>query len=226
MAGGEGHAGPLYCRPEHPDGHPIAWEELLASGTIIYGGVGRRRYRLDYNDPDHHPFSDIFRRPAKFTFFVPTEQDLLLPQGIILNSGRSTLSDEKARMRFAIATFNSGKATPAVDMPDENPLCISPLLAERFDLRTGHHTRVTNVETGESLVLPVEVTDRVKGATAYVSFHKCRAEVEQGRYLNTVTSHTGRCPYTAETNLKSTNISIEPVEAPAPSGSAGARAKA
>ncbi len=226
MAGGEGRAGPLYCRPEHPEGHPIAWEELLASGTIMYGGVGITRYRLDYDDPDHHPFGDIFRRPEKFTFFVPTEQDLVLPEGIILNSGRSTLSDDKARVRFAVATFNSGKATPAVDMPDENPLCISPLLAERFDLRTGDYARVTNVETGEALVLPVEVTDRVKGASVYVSFHKCRAELKQGRYVNTVTSHTGRCPYSGQTNLKSTRVSIEPVEAPTPSGSAGVLAKA
>ena len=104
-------------------------------------------------------------------------------------------------------------------MPDENPLCVSPLLAERFDLRTGNYARVTNVETGETLILPVEVTDRVKGAAAYVSFHKCRAELEQGGYVNTLTSHTGRCPYTAQTNFKSTSVSIEPVEAPTHSAS-------
>lgn len=203
---------PLYCRPEHADGRPIAWEELLERGSIVYGGVGTTRYRLDYDNPNQFPFGDIFRRPRKFTFFVPTEKDLALPQGIILNSGRSTLSDDRVRVRFAVATFNSGKATPSVDMPEENPLQVSLWLAQRLGLRTGDRARVTNVETGESLVLPVVVTDRVKGEGAYISFHKCRAEIEQGRYLNVVTSHAGRCPYTSQTSFKATRVQIERVE--------------
>ncbi|MBI4640020.1 MAG: hypothetical protein HY731_04965, partial [Candidatus Tectomicrobia bacterium] len=207
-----GGVGPLYCRPEHADGQPIAWEELLQSGSIIYGGVGTTRYRLDYDDPNHVPFRNVFRQPRKFTFFVPTDQDLELPTGVILNSGRSTLTDDRVRMRFAISTFNSGKATPSVDMPDENPLHVSPLLAEKLGLSTGDQARVSNIETGESLILPVVVTDRVKGETVYVSFHKSRAEIEQGHYLNMLTSHTGRCPYTSQSNLKATKVLIERVE--------------
>jgi anaerobic selenocysteine-containing dehydrogenase len=202
-----GGVGPLYCRPEHADGRPIAWSELLDAGSIVYGGVGTTRYRLD--DAGAAPFRDIFRRPRKFTFFTPTERDLAVPEGIILNSGRSTLSDDRTAIRFATASFNSGKATPAVDMPDENPLHVSLSLAQRLGLGTGDRARVTNVETGASLDLPVVVTDRVKGEATYVSFHKCRAELEQGRYLNTLTSHTGRCPYTSQSSLKSTVVQIE-----------------
>jgi anaerobic selenocysteine-containing dehydrogenase len=205
----EGGVGPLYCRPEHGDGRPITWEELRRAGTIVYGGVGTTRYRLDYDDPDHVPFRDVFRRPRKFTFFTPTEQDLDLPEGVILNSGRSSLSDDRTTVRFATTTFNSGKATPVVDMPEENPLHVSLSLAQRLGLQTGDRARVRNVETGGSLVIPVVVTDRVKGEATYVSFHKCRAEVEQGRYLNTLTSHLGRCPYTSQSNFKATRVEIE-----------------
>ena len=59
------------------------------------------------------------------------------------------------------------------------------------------------------IVLPVQPTDRLQGDTVYVSFHKCRAELEQGRYINDVTSHTGRCPYTAQSSFKATHIRIE-----------------
>jgi anaerobic selenocysteine-containing dehydrogenase len=216
MSGGKG---PLYCRPEHADGRAIEWAELIEKGSIVYGGVGTTRYRLDYDNPKHSPFGDIFRQPRRFTFFAPTEKDLELPDGIILNSGRSTLSDDRARIRFAVATFNSGKATSAVDMPEENPLHISPSLAESLGLSPGDRARVTNVDTGESLVLPVVVTDRVKGQATYVSFHKCRAEVEHGRYLNTITSHAGRCPYTSQSNFKSTRVRIERVEESGPAAS-------
>src|SRR5262249_654300 len=147
----------------------------------------------------------------KFTFFVPTDTDLHLPDGIVLNSGRSTLTDNKARIRFAAATFNSGKATTAVDMPDENPLFVSLQLAARLAIAAGDPVQVTNIETGQSLVLPAVPTDRVKGDAVYVSFHKCRAEIERGRYLNRITSHTGRCPYSSQSNFKATLVRLERV---------------
>jgi anaerobic selenocysteine-containing dehydrogenase len=217
MTGDEETGGPLYCRPEHADGRPIAWHELLAEGAIIYGGVGTRRFLLDYDTPGAAPFRDIYRRPGRFRFFRATEADLRLPEGVVLNSGRSALSDDRSRQRFALGTFNSGKATTVVDMPSENPLCLSPPLAARLGLATGDRARVTNTETGASIVLPVVVTDRAKGETAYVSFHKTRAEIELGRYLNEITSHTGRCPYTAQSNFKSTRVTIVREE-PLPEG--------
>jgi hypothetical protein len=209
MDAGPGRTGKLYCLPAGEDGRPIAWAELLERGSVVYGGVGRTRYRLDPDDPGCTPFRDIFGRPGRFRFFVPTEADLAVPAGTILNSRRSTLTDDAARVRFAIATFNSGKATTAVDMPDENPLHVSLELAARLGLATGERARVTNVETGDSLVLPVVVTDRVKGDACYASFHKCRAEVEGGRYLNALTSHTGRCPYTSQSSFKATAVRVE-----------------
>jgi anaerobic selenocysteine-containing dehydrogenase len=221
MDGGSGRAGPIYCRPEHDDGRAIAWSELLAPGSVVYGGVGTTRYRLDYDDPECAPFRDVFRRPRRFAFFVPTPADLEIPQGIILNSGRSTMSDERARIRFATSTFNSGKATPAVDMPEENPMYVSLALAGRLGLAAGDRARVTNARTGESLVLPVVPTDRVKGDSVYVSFHKCRAELVQGRYLNDLTDHEGRCPYTSQSNFKITTVRVERVTSPAPPGSGG-----
>ncbi len=206
-----GNLGPLYCRPEHADGRPITWDDLIQQGEIIYGGVGTTRYRLDYDDPAHVPFCDIWRRPGRFKFFVPTEADLSLAEGLILDSGRSTLSEDKKRIHFAVSTFNSGKATTGVDLPDENPLYVSLSLAAELGLSAGDQVRVTGVDTQASLVLPVIPTSRLHGRTLYTSFHKCKAEIEQGRYLNDLTSHLGRCPYTAQSNFKLTRVTLEKV---------------
>lgn len=209
MSGG---SGPLYCRPEHADGTPIAWIDLLQKGSLIYGGVGVNRYVLDYEKPGHEPFGDVFRRPRKFRFFTPRNEDLTIPEGVLLNSGRSTLSDDPARIRFATSTFNSGKATPIVDMPAENPIHISHSLAERLRIKTGDAVRVFSGDNRSSIVLPAVVTDRVKGDTVFVSFHKNKAEIEDGRYLNTVTSHVERCAYTSQTRVKASAVRLERAE--------------
>jgi len=210
---GEGPGGepPLYCRPEHPDARPIEWSELLREGSLISGGVGTRRFLLDPADPDAHPFRDIHRRPGKFRFFVPTEEDLTLPTGIVLSSGRSSLSDEAARVRFAGETFNSGKHTPVAGMPDEHPLHVSHSLAGRLGLEHGGRARVSGVLAGGALDLPVEVTDRCVGDVVYTSFHKCRAELRTGRHVNDITSVQERCGYSAQTRVKATQVLVEPL---------------
>jgi hypothetical protein len=108
MAGGRG---PLYCRPEHADGRLIDWGELVQNGAVVYGGVGVNRYVLDYDHPERRPFADIFRVPRDFSFFLPTEADLHIPHGMILNSGRSSMSSDRKGIQFATASFNSGKST-------------------------------------------------------------------------------------------------------------------
>ncbi len=210
MAGG---SGPIYCRPEHADGRPITWPELIKGGSIIYGGVGTNRYMLDYEKPGHQPFGDVFRRPRKFTFFSPTEQDLHIPTGVILNSGRSSLSSDRKAIQFATSTFNSGKATPLVNMPDENPCHVSPGFAERNKLATGDRVRLIGRKTGAAIEVPVIVTDRVKGDTLYMSFHKSRAQIEAGQYINDVTSSEERCPYCSQTSVKANAIIVERVAA-------------
>ena len=167
---------------------------------------------FNYDDPDHHPFADRFRKRRDFRFFHPTEEDIAPALGIILNSGRSTLSDDMKRIRFAIATFNSGKATPAIGLPDDNPIYISRTIAQSHNLKSDDKVRVRNVQTGSTIILRVIVSDRVKGQSCYVSFHKTRAEIEQNQYINTVTGHVGRCPYTAQSNFKLTAIELERVE--------------
>ncbi|MCX4244158.1 molybdopterin dinucleotide binding domain-containing protein [Paraliomyxa miuraensis] len=211
LSGARGGRGPLYCLPTHPDGRPVQWSDLL-EGSVIYGGVGVSRYKLDYDDPRATPFGDIYGQPGCYRFFVPTERDLQPPQGLILNSGRSTLSDDKELVRFASTTFNSGKATPIVGMPKTNPLFVSPALAERLGLKTGDEARITGRATNDSIVLPVVVSDRVKGETMYTSFHKTEAQMERGLTVNTVTSHHERCPYSNQTRLKATMVEVERVE--------------
>jgi ferredoxin-NADP reductase/anaerobic selenocysteine-containing dehydrogenase len=206
MAGG---AGPLYCRPEHADGRAIEWTELLERGTLYYGGIGQTRFLLDYADPAAQPFRDVYRRPTRFKFFTPTAADLEIPSGILLNTGRSSLSDERQRIAFAIGSFNSGKATPIVGMPDEAPLFVSPSLAHKRGIVTGQRVRLRDPASDASVEFPVIVSERVKGDSVYASFHKTGAQMAGLQYVNDVTSHQGRCAYTSQTNLKVTRVLVE-----------------
>lgn len=210
MSGGKA---PLYCRPEHDDGRPIAWQELLDRGSIIYGGVGTTRFRLDYDDASCVPFRDIYRTPRRFHFFVPTTSDLVLPEGLLLNSGRSSLSDSRDRISFATVTFNSGKATPIVGMPEEHAVHLSPALAARFGVKDGDRLRLWGRDTGDAIEVPAVVTDRVKGENLYMSFHKSRAQMERGVYINDVSSHIGRCAYSGQTTVKASAVILERIEA-------------
>lgn len=210
-----GGKAPLYCALDHADGTPITWDELLAKGSVTYGGVGVNRYVLDYEKPDARPFRDIFGNPGQFKFFFPTEEDLEIPDGIIFNSGRSALSDDRQRVHFATSTFNSGKATPVVKIPDEHPLYISPLLAERTGLETGDMARVRSAHHEYFIDLPVVVTDRVKGESVYVSFHRSKAQEVRGLYINDVTDHVGRCAYSGQVQLKIPRVTVERASAKA-----------
>lgn len=207
----EGGKGPLYCRPEHENGRPIAWEELLEKGSVYYGGVGNTRYLLEYDNPEAQPFRDVYRRPARFKFFTPSDADLEIPTGVLLNSGRSSLSDERKAIAFAIGTFNSGKATPIVGMPAENALFVSPSLAHKHGITTGERVRLSAPEGGTFVEFPAIVSDRVKGESVYASFHKSRAQMDGVQYVNDVTSHVGRCAYTSQTNVKATRVVLSRV---------------
>ena len=206
---GDDRLGPLYCRFVHADGREIAWEELLQQGSVMYGGVGESRFVLDYDDETHVPFRDVFERPHGFAFFTPTADDLRLPVGLVLNSGRSALSDDPSRRRWAVNTFNSGKATPDKDLPDEHPLFLSPAAARARGLKDGDAVSVISTQTGQRVHMKVETSERLPGELAYVPFHKDRLQAQGLRYLNTVTSQAGRCPYTAQTSVKATTIEIE-----------------
>lgn len=208
-----GGSGPLYCSFDHADGRPIQWQELLDAGSLIYGGVGENRYLLDYENPNSTPFRDIYRNPSKFRFFLPTQADLAIPEGIIFNSGRSTLTDDRQRIHFATSTFNSGKATPVVKIPDEHPLFVPPRLADRLGLVSGEMARVTGVDNGASIELPVVISDRVKGDSVYVSFHRSKAQDARGLYINDVTDHVARCPYSAQSQLKVPLVTLARAEA-------------
>ncbi|MEJ6683144.1 MAG: FAD-binding oxidoreductase [SAR86 cluster bacterium] len=211
-----GGSGPLYCSFDHEDGTPIAWQELIEKGAIVYGGVGTQRFKLDYDAPEKSPFADIFRNPRKFSFFTPDEQDLSFPSGIILNTGRSPLSNDKQKIRYATSTFNSGKSTPIVDMPDENPIHISPSLAKKCGLKTGDLAKLRSRHHEDELVLPVEVNDRVKGDSLYVSFHKSRGQMDRGKYINDISSRLGRCQYSAQTSVKASEVYLEKIQSQAP----------
>lgn len=209
---GAGNGKSLYCRPLGPAGAPIGWDDLLAAGNLIHSGVGSRRQKLDYDTPGHSPFQDIYGAPVKYRFFLPTPQDLTLAEGLILCTGHSTLSERSPRPIFDTETFNSGKLSALDELPRENPIFISQMLAERYNLSAGDRVWVTNRETREAMVLTVMPTSRLKGETAYLSTQNSRAELEQGRYPHLLTSHRLRCPYTGQTGHKLTRIELHKVE--------------
>jgi predicted molibdopterin-dependent oxidoreductase YjgC len=99
-------------------------------------------------------------------------------------------------------------------MPEEHPLSVSPAIAARHGLTTGDRVRVRNRETGQDLEMRVAVNDRLVGDLVYVPFNKDRLQARGERYLNRITSQTGRCPYTQQTSLKATEVSLERIEAP------------
>ena len=67
-----------------PEGHspPMRvwlWAQDWVCGSLYYGGIGETRFVLDFEAEDAHPFRDIYRRPSKFKFFLPTDADLQHP---------------------------------------------------------------------------------------------------------------------------------------------------
>ncbi len=202
--------GHLYCRFEDKDGEYIQWNDLLQNGSKVYGGVGETRYVLKYDDANHFPFGDIYRNRRPFTFFSPKKEDMVFPDWVVLNSGRSQLSDDKSRLRYSISTFNSGKGTPRTNMPRSNPVYVSLLLAKQYSLETGDKVKVFNVKNDKSSIeSEVVVTDRLPGVLAYRSFHKSLDEIENGDFLNTVSEHEERCNYSGQTKVKLTTVIIE-----------------
>lgn len=207
LTGTEETRGPLYCRPEHSDGVPLNWDEILSAGSLIYGGVGKNRHRQ--GGCERAPFQDIYREPVSFRFFVPKEGDLRIPNGIVLNTGCSTLSDNVAWIRFAISSFHSSKVLDSLDMPKHKPLFISQTLADEMGFKKDQKVKVSNVETGRTLILKVEPTSRLKGHMAYLSYHHSHAEIQQDSYINILSYRSVRCAYSGLPYLKSTLITLE-----------------
>ncbi|MEE2828188.1 MAG: molybdopterin dinucleotide binding domain-containing protein, partial [Myxococcota bacterium] len=95
-----------------------------------------------------------------------------------------------------------------------HPVYVSSQVAEHYGIDEGQQVDVTNRETDEAIEMRVEISDRLVGDLVYIPFHKDQAQLRSDRYLNTITSQSGRCPYTAQTSLKLTEVSLDPVESP------------
>ena len=113
---------------------------------------------------------------------------------------------------MAYRSFNSGKRSAPKMLPDENPLYVSNMLAQRYNLSLGDKVGLTNRETRQASVLPVVPTSRLKGETVYLSIHKNKAESQAKRYVNLVTGHTVCCPYSGQTNHKLTLVELQKID--------------
>lgn len=212
LSGEGGNGQPLYCRPEHADGQTITWSELLTQGQLLHGGIGQRRQILDYDRPEDLPFQDLYRQGVKYRFFVPTEIDLNIPRGLVLSTGRASLWEDSEHPDPTLEMFNFDKMTPPMNLPADSPLFVSHMLAERYNLAAGDRVWVTNRETRHAMVLKVIPTARLKGETVYLSIHKNRRELERHQYVNLLTSHRVRCPYTGQSGHKLTRVELQKVE--------------
>ncbi len=210
LSGAHGNGLPLYCRPEHATGTPISWEELVNQGSIMHGGVGETRQILNYG-AGPLPFVNIYRQPVRYRFFTPTEEDLRLPRGIILNTGRASLSEKPGQKNFAFHTVNSGKRSYPDEIPEDNPLYVSLMLAERYNLQENDRVWITNRATRQAMVFNVIPSARLKGETVYLSIHKNQQELSHDRYVNLLTSHRNRCPYSGQTGLKLAQVELQKV---------------
>ncbi|MBV1860472.1 MAG: hypothetical protein KUG77_18815, partial [Nannocystaceae bacterium] len=215
MKGSPTTKGALYCRHVDHKGQHIELADLLYKGPTLYGGVGKTRYVYDPERPDASMFADIYGEPRLFQFFTPTAADLVLPQGIVLNSGRAAVIREPARVAFATATFNSGKHTPPEGMPAMHPVLVSESLAASLGLRSGDWVELWSPATKQSQAWPVQLSAFIKGETIYRSFHKCRRELLDGVYLNDLVDHRPRCGYSSQTRLKAAVVVLRRVSAPA-----------
>lgn len=199
----------LYCHPTHASGQAIAWAELLQAGALPSGGVGHHRQLLK-DLPDYKPFSDHHGKPCDFSFFVPKEADLAAPAGIVLSSGTPVLSDDKQRVRFAIASHQTQRTVGVLDMPLTRNLYISFALAEELGVHEGQPVRITH--NGNSLVLPAQPVVHLKGRSAYLDTHYTQAEVGRELPLTVLSSARRRCPYSDIATLKTTTVTLEPQE--------------
>jgi len=211
FSGTQGNGLPLFCRPEHADGQAVSWDDLLTQGNLVHGGVGSTRQRLDYDQPEQLPFSNLYREPVRYRFFVPSEADLDIPRGIILSTGRAALQDPDTPPEQDVTrtSFNFSRLSTSQELPAENPLFVSHMLAERYNLNEGDRVWVTNRDTRSAMVLKVQPTSRLKGETVYLSIYKNQAELEQQRDPNLLTSHRIRCPYTGQTGHKLTRVELQ-----------------
>lgn len=204
----QGGCAEIYCSFKDNSGAAIKWDDLLTHGSVVYGGVGTTRFQLNYKNPGQ-PFKDIYGEPRSFNFFTANKDDLVMPDGIIMNSGRSSMSDQQRRIDFSVGTFNSGKATPVEDIPHENPVYISRYLSNKIGFKSGDRLRIKGNSGNNSIDLPAIVSERVFGDVIYVSFHRAKSQRLRNLYVNDVTNHVDRCRYTSQTKLKNTKIDVE-----------------
>lgn len=203
---------PLYCRPEDAEGNPLSWREILRTGSLIHGGVGSRRLLLNYARPHDLPFANALREPQKFKFFLPQASDLSLISGIILNTGRSHLSEQEADLAWTEVAFNACKTSPSAHRPQETLAFISLSLAERLNIKPYDRIWVTHRETRESQVMKVIPSKRLKGELLYLTIHPSWEDEQKQQSLNQLTSQIQRCPYTGQASLKLTRVTIEKLE--------------
>ncbi|MBF2052513.1 MAG: hypothetical protein IGS03_03500 [Candidatus Sericytochromatia bacterium] len=214
FSGSSGNGRPLYCQPRHPDGRIITWEELLQAGSLIHGGVGSTRQRLDASQPQALPLQNLYGEPVRFRFFTPSSADLELPRGIVLCTGRGLLerlAPEPLRQEQS-NNFNFSRLANTQDIPAAHPLFVSYMLAERYNLSEGDRVWITNNETRSTMVLSVMPTSRLKGETVYLSIYKHQAEISQQKAVNLLTSHRVRCPYTGQSGHKLTRVELQRIQ--------------
>jgi hypothetical protein len=58
-------------------------------------------------------------------------------------------------------------------------------------------------------VLPVMISDRVKGKTCYSSFQITRTRMLTGATINDATDHQARCPYSGQSQLKCQEVIVQ-----------------
>lgn len=179
----------------------VLWERVLAHGEL----ADHEGKPIAFDSLLEAPVRGELRRPDVFRCFTPSSEDLVRPEGLVLNTGRSPMRDEREAIAWALQTHNNGKSTPSVGMPSHNPVVLSPSLARRIGVADGDVVRITSRGTGHALSAQAKLSDRIKGDTLYMSRHPS-ATAER---INQVTRSAARCRLSGTILIKGDAVRIE-----------------
>lgn len=193
---------PLYCRPEESTERPLSWLTLQHAGNYLLGSLRERAFA------GASLFQSRYREPFRFTFFLPTEDDLALPLGMVLKSGSSIPNADWGLVRFAIASSYSSLALDHPQMPEKRFAYISGKLARELHLKDLDRVKILD-DQGLSMSCVLRISSDIKGEMVYFHHYLTRQEMIENQSFPWLRFQPQQSPYSQESLLRNMHIQIE-----------------
>lgn len=198
----------LQLRAEAQDGKALSWSDALQAGSCLQGQ--RRRV----HGADAPLFQDIHREGVSFRFFTPTDGDIKIPAGTLLNMGSSFPDGTYNQVRYAIAANSTGALLEHESLPQQRTLSISEQLAEEYGLQDGDRVLLSQDADVLSIEMPVQISKDIKGKMVYTHHYPTRDELEAQVSFPWLRFQAPVCEHSNVPLLKQTPISLQKVETP------------